>query len=53
MKNSERLGRQARLGIEAGTFRLPILSAEPLRHWKMKCEMNYRMFIILPMYFNQ
>ena len=31
-KNSERLGRQARLGIEPGTSRLPALRKEPL-HW--------------------
>ena len=33
-QNSERLFRQTRLGIEPGTFRLPVLSAEPLRHWR-------------------
>ena len=27
-----RLGRQARRGIEPGTSRVPVLSAEPLRH---------------------
>ena len=32
-ENSERLGRQARPGIEPGTSRLPVLSTEPLRHW--------------------
>ena len=32
-ENSERLGRQARPGIEPGTTRQPVSSAEPLRHW--------------------
>ena len=32
MENSERLGQQARPGIEPGISRLPALSAEPLRH---------------------
>ena len=32
-ENSERLGQQAQPGIETGTSRLPVLSAEPLRHW--------------------
>ena len=32
-ENSKRLGRQARQGIELGTYRPPALSAEPLRHW--------------------
>ena len=33
MENSERLGGQARSGTEPGTSRLPLLSAEQLRHW--------------------
>ena len=33
MENSERLGRQVRLGIEPGTSCLPVLSTEPLRQW--------------------
>ena len=33
MKNSKRLGRQARPGFELGTCRLPVLSVEPLRHF--------------------
>ena len=37
MENSERFGRQVRPGIEPGTFRLPALSAEPLRHWWGGC----------------
>ena len=32
-ENSEPLDRQARLGIEPATSRLPVLSAEPLHHW--------------------
>ena len=32
-ENSERLGRQARTGIEPGTSCLSVLGAEPLRHW--------------------
>ena len=32
-ENSERLGRQAGLGIEPGTSRLPALRTEPHRHW--------------------
>ena len=32
-ENSERLGRQALPGIESGTSRLPVTSAEPLSHW--------------------
>ena len=32
-ENSERLGRQAAQGIEPGTSRQPVLSAEPFRHW--------------------
>ena len=33
MENFERLGRQARPGIESGTSRLPVLNAEPFDHW--------------------
>ena len=33
MENFERLGPQARLGIEPGTYCLPVLTTEPLRHW--------------------
>ena len=33
MENSERLGRQARPGIEPGTSRLPALNVEQLHHW--------------------
>ena len=33
-ENSERLGQQARSGIEPGTSRLPVLNAEPLRHFR-------------------
>ena len=32
-KNSERLSRQVRLGIEPGTSRQPVLSAELFSHW--------------------
>ena len=32
-ENSECLGLQVQLCIEPGTFRLPVLSAEPLGHW--------------------
>ena len=32
-ENSERLGRQARPGIESDTSLLPFFSAEPLGHW--------------------
>ena len=32
-ENSERIGRQARLGFEPGTSRLPVFRAEPLGHW--------------------
>ena len=34
MENSERLGRQARPGIEPGTSSLLVLSAEQLVHWR-------------------
>ena len=38
---SERLGQQSRSGIESGTSGLPVLSAEPLRHyWKVKKKKN-------------
>ena len=30
---SQRLGQQVRAGIEISTSRLPVLSADPLRHW--------------------
>ena len=33
MENSERLGRQARPGIEPDTSRLPILNADLHSHW--------------------
>ena len=33
MENSERLDRQALPGIELSISRLPVLSADPLRHW--------------------
>ena len=32
-ENSERLDRQARLGIESGISRQPVLSVEPRSHW--------------------
>ena len=32
-EDSERLGQQARPGIEPDISRLPALSEEPLRHW--------------------
>ena len=31
MEKSERLGRQARLGFEPGTFRLPVLSVTAIQ----------------------
>ena len=34
MKNSERLSRKARPGIEPGKFYLPVFSAELLGHWR-------------------
>ena len=37
MENSERLGQQAREGIEPVTSRLPVLNAEPLGHWWNDC----------------
>ena len=36
-KNSERLGRQARLGTEPGPSRLPTLRAVPLHYWWGVC----------------
>ena len=33
MENSEWLDQQAQPEIEPGTFRLPVLMAEPLGHW--------------------
>ena len=32
-ENYERLSRQVQPGNELGTYRLPVLSVEPLRHW--------------------
>ena len=45
-ENSERLGRQARPGIEPGISRLPVLSAEPLCHWWGKtCHETLQFFL--------
>ena len=44
MKNSERLGRKARPGIEHDASRLPALRAEPLRHWWVQKPLDIRTF---------
>ena len=43
-ENSKRLGGEARPGIEPGTSRLPVLSAEPLHQmWGFTFRKEYKM----------